>query len=511
MTTNSYLEYFLTLLGWIINNGLWNILLSTGLFVVPLLFKVVGIWLKVREEGEDEGNKGTLSIVRIENAIYGAFIVMVFCCVPLFNISLSTMQIDLSRSKYCGTWIAAKPEDSGFRGTISSLDDKTAKAPIWWMLIHKVSKGITQASVATIPCRPDLRQVRFEVQHSYIKNGSLVAALQDFTNDCYSLALYDWKSQDQGKELNESVLRDIEWLGSRTFLNGAYQTLQSRTPRESFPWVSQRDDGYSNTGIGGYPTCAQWWSDEKVGLRKLVMEQADPGMWLRAKSAMRLINEDLKEFQEAVIRRLVSPASLQVSQGDSVYMGYGGNADFFTITSTATRAGSMVGQVLGSLAIFPALDAMRQSLPMVQSLLLMAIYVMLPLILMFSAYDFKTAVTLTFVIFALNFLTFWWELARWLDSWMIEALYSSDTHSRWNVMGIQNTSDDIIINFVMGTMFLVLPAVWMGALSWAGVKVGGTLETGAMQRGTAESKQAGGKGGEAATKGGTSAINQLKK
>ncbi|CEE93030.1 conjugal transfer protein TraG N-terminal domain-containing protein [Xenorhabdus koppenhoeferi] len=495
MTTNNYLEYFLTLLGWVINNGIWNVLLSTGIFVSPLLIKIVGIWLKVREEGEDEGNKATLSIARIENSVYGAFVVMVFCCVPLFNVSVSTIKFDDSRAKYCGTWTPAKPADSGYNEVISSLGDKTAKVPIWWMLTHKLSKGITQAAIASIPCRPDLRQVRFEVQHSYVKNSALAAALQDFTYDCYSLALYDWKSKDQGKESNENTLRDIGWLGSQTFLNGAYQTLQSRTPREGFPWVPKRDDGYPNTGVGGYPTCAQWWSDGKVGLRKLVMEQADPDMWLRAKSAIKIINKNSKEFEEAVIRRLVSPESLKVSQGGSVYMGYGGNADF-TATNTATRAGAMVGQALGSIAIFPALDAMRQSLPMVQALLLMAIYVMLPMILMFAAYEFKTAITLTFVIFALNFLTFWWELARWLDSWLISALYDSDTHSRWNVIGMQNTSDDIIINFVMGTMFIILPTVWMGALSWAGVKIGGALENG-MQRGTAESKQAGGKGGEA--------------
>ncbi|VGG57494.1 Uncharacterised protein [Klebsiella quasipneumoniae] len=34
MTTNSYLEYILTRLGWVINNGLWNVLLGTGLFVL---------------------------------------------------------------------------------------------------------------------------------------------------------------------------------------------------------------------------------------------------------------------------------------------------------------------------------------------------------------------------------------------------------------------------------------------------------------------------------------------
>ncbi len=57
ITTNSYLEFFLTLLGWIINNGIWNLLIATGLFALPLVLKVVGIWLKVREEGDDEGNK----------------------------------------------------------------------------------------------------------------------------------------------------------------------------------------------------------------------------------------------------------------------------------------------------------------------------------------------------------------------------------------------------------------------------------------------------------------------
>lgn len=107
-----------------------------------------------------------------------------------------------------------------------------------------------------------------------------------------------------------------------------------------------------------------------------------------------------------------------------------------------------------SLAAFPAFDAMRQALPMVQALLLMAIYVMLPLILAFGSYEFKTVITVSFVVFALNFLTFWWELARWLDSWLMEALYSSDTHSRRNAAGFQNSSDDFIMNFVMGRCLL---------------------------------------------------------
>ncbi|EJN6644557.1 conjugal transfer protein TraG N-terminal domain-containing protein, partial [Escherichia coli] len=99
-----------------------------------------------------------------------------------------------------------------------------------------------------------------------------------------------------------------------------------------------------------------------------------------------------------------------------------------------------------------------------------------------------------------HFLTFWWELARWLDSWMLTALYSSDTHTRFNMMGFQNTSDDLIMNLVMGTMFLVLPAVWLGALSWAGVHIGDGISRG-LPNGISEAKGAASSAGSIANRG----------
>ncbi|HDJ2774826.1 TPA: conjugal transfer protein TraG N-terminal domain-containing protein, partial [Serratia rubidaea] len=188
--------------------------------------------------------------------------------------------------------------------------------------------------------------------------------------------------------------------------------------------------------------------------------------------------------------RLVSPDNLTVSQGGRAYAGYGGNADF-TMGNSVNRVASTGGTALGSLAAFPAFDAMRQALPMVQAILLMAVYIMIPLILAFAAYNYASVITMTFVVFALNFLTFWWELARWLDSWFLEALYGSDTHSRWNVAGFQNSSDDLIMNLVMGAMFIVLPTVWMAALSWAGISVGQALGN-AVNAGSKKAQDTGG-------------------
>ncbi|MDC9597946.1 conjugal transfer protein TraG N-terminal domain-containing protein [Xenorhabdus anantnagensis] len=493
MTANSYLEYFLTLLGWVINNGLWHILIATGLFTLPLVVKVIAVWLKVRECGEEDGQAGLQSLARIENTLYGAFFVMVVCCVPLVNVSLTTLQYDTSRAKSCGTWTPTAPDSSGYAPVMSSLNKQTAAVPLWWAVVHRLSKGLTQAAVASIPCRPDLRQLRFDVQHTRISNPALAAELQDFTHDCYALALYQWKQRDQEHITDPIILNDIGWLGSRTFLAGDYRTLQSRLPRADFPWQESRDNGRPYTGQGGYPTCQAWWSTAQTGLKDRVLAQADPGLWLRLSATLKILGKNTPAYQEAVIRRLVSPVNLTISQEGYVYAGYGGNADP-TLLDGANRIGTSAGALLGGLLSMPMFDAVRQALPMMQAVILMALYILIPLIVLFAAYEFKTIFTLTFVIFALNFLTFWWELARWLDSHLLEALYGSDTHSLFNLAGIQNTSDDLIMGLVMGTLFIVLPMVWLGALAWAGVRMGDMA--GMMSQGVGQVRQSAGMFGQ---------------
>ncbi|WP_426576255.1 conjugal transfer protein TraG N-terminal domain-containing protein [Xenorhabdus stockiae] len=493
MTANSYLEYFLTLLGWVINNGLWHILIATGLFTLPLVVKVIAVWLTVRECGEEGGQAGLQSLARIENTLYGAFFVMVVCCVPLVNVSLSTLQYDTSRAKICGTWTPTTTDNSGYASVISSLNNQTAAVPLWWAVVHRLSKGLTQAAVASIPCRPDLRQLRFDVQHTRISNPVLVAELQDFTHDCYALALYQWKQRDREHTTDPIILNDIGWLGSRTFLSGDYRTLQSRLPRADFPWQESRDNGRPYTGPNGYPTCQVWWSTAQTGLKDRVLAQADPGLWLRLSATLKILGKNTPAYQEAVIRRLVSPVNLSVSQDGYVYAGYGGSADP-TLLDGANRIGTSAGALLGGLLSMPVFDAVRQALPMMQAVILMALYILIPLIVLFAAYEFKTIFTLTFVIFALNFLTFWWELARWLDSHLLEALYGSDTHSLFNLAGIQNTSDDLIMGLVMGTLFIVLPMVWLGALAWAGVRMGDMA--GMMSQGVGQVRQSAGMFGQ---------------
>ena len=151
----------------------------------------------------------------------------------------------------------------------------------------------------------------------------------------------------------------------------------------------------------------------------------------------------------------------------------------------------------------PQLDV-RQALPMVLSFLKMALVICLPLVLVISTYDLKTLVTTSCVQFALCFVDFWFQLARWIDSTILDALYgSAASQNDFSVLfGLNDSFGDMLLNFVMGTMFLVLPAFWITALAWSGVRAGNLLQ--GLSDGTRES-------GNAAAKGASTSINAAKR
>jgi len=300
----------------------------------------------------------------------------------------------------------------------------------------------------------------------------------------------------QQSKLNISKSDDVGWIGSHFFLNtpGYYDTDHAQIPRKSWPYDHHRDTGLYNPGEGGYPTCTQWWTDKGIGIRDRALSLVRPTIW----QMVTRLGQSKGVYEEAILRTIVSQRNMQVSQNGRVYPGYGGDLDG-TLFNAVARTTSTLGHLVGSLGAFPAFDSVRQALPMVQALLLMALVVCFPIVILFSAYSIKTIITLSFVQFALCFLTFWWELARWLDSWLIGVLYNSSSHSRWNFAGLQNTQDDLIINLVMGTMFIVLPAFWLGSLVWAGVAIGSLLSS-YNEKGTSTAQKTGGLGAGAATK-----------
>lgn len=179
-----------------------------------------------------------------------------------------------------------------------------------------------------------------------------------------------------------------------------------------------------------------------------------------------------------------------------------------TIWNGAARAVGTFGIALGSVGYFPAMDMLRQALPMVMAFLKMAMVICLPIALIIGAYQLKVAMTMSVIFFALVFVDFWFQLARWIDSTILDALYGSGSPhlSLDPVMGLNTATQDAILNFVMASMFIIMPMFWIGALGWAGISVGSSLISG-LQSGTDPVKNAGSQGAEFATQGANDAIH----
>lgn len=499
--TTDYLEYYLTLVGWIINNGIWSVLVASGVFAIPFLAIVVQEWLKARGEGADEGNKGVLSSVRIENRVWVAIVVVMFAGIPFIDVDMNIIQFDESRSQQCQVKVP-KPDETGWGQSFTTLNSQSARLPVWWAFIHTLSRALTGASVAAIPCGVDLRQMRIEIDATRIDDPVMAQEVSDFSHDCYGPARA--KLFMRRPELSEAQQYDVTWIGSRFFLNtpGYYDTYHSNTPREGWPYNSSRDAGLAQVPSGaGYPTCKQWWSDGH-GLRARLLAQVDPSLLNRLASWVGFMSRT--DVDDSVIRAIAAPRQQKLNQG-ATYTDYGGQVDK-TLPNVVTRAVSDVGLAVGATVAFPGMDAMRQALPMVLSLLKMALVICIPLVLVVGTYDLKTVVTVSVVQFALFFVDFWFQLARWIDSTILDALYGWGWG--WNrpvtnfdpVMGLNNAFGDLLLNFVMGTMFIVLPSLWVAALGWAGIKVGNTAQM--MTMGSDGAKSAGGQGFGTLLKGG---------
>lgn len=471
MNVNSYVEYFFTLLGWNLSNGATSTLASSGLALLPIPIVLLTMWLKARDQGHDEGNKGLLALTWVETKIYTMLAVIALAFMPLVPLSLNTIKYDETRSQQCGRAVA-KPGETAWGASFSSLDGTEAKVPLLWMVVHRVSKGVAGEMISKIPCGADLRQVQMTVDSTRLTDPYLRNEVGDFVRDCYAKAkvtLYQNKPN-----LTEEELKELNWIGNDFFLKNAgyYDSEYSHTPREAWPYDANRDAGLPDDRGGGFPTCDQWWSDPDSGLRARLVAAVPPTTWEQIQGAYSFRSEE--EIQNAMLKVLVSPENQQLTNG-SVYSGY--NSLNPNAGDAAAGAGAIVGSAVGGLAYFPFLATVRQSLPNLVAYVAMVIIICIPFVLVMGAYDLKVTLIITFVLFGTFMLDFWFELARWIDTRLLDALYGAGSpHSSLNLSGLSNATGDMFISFVTGTMFLLIPALWMAAFSWAGFKIGGIAE-----------------------------------
>lgn len=489
MLVTDYLEYYFTVLGWVLNNGFWLLLAETGVFLIPIIGIVTNSWLDAKQKGTDEGSKAVASINNAEVKVWTALVVIMLTCVPAVNLSTSTISYTDERNKQCDIEIYGQeryprkaPEDTAIGSQFEMIGNESARVPLWWWLVHGVSKGYAAAGVAKIPCTADVRQIAQTVDATRIKDPVTLAEISDFASSCYGAARA--KLLASGANLTVAESDDTWWLGSSYFLStpGYYDTIQARNPIARFPFHQDRDEGYADTGHGGYPTCKEWWSASD-GLKSRILNEVDPSVWVGLKGWFN--NSTEQEIQEETIRQIISPKQLNKNlDATATYRHYSGanmRHDLHGVAVADSTIRANLGVAWESFFFGGKIDAIKSALPMLQSAFIMVIVVTLPFAIFASGYNITIVATFTFALFALHMLDFWFALATWADASLLQAIDGSSSLSsrvnRWFSAGSDQLADQVMNFLIAPALFIILPGMFFVVMSWAGVKAGGSANT----------------------------------
>src|SRR5690606_16411792 len=159
--------------------------------------------------------KGVPWRARGVEAWWGPCLLLLFACSALLPVNLTNLRLDAQASQRCGISVA-QPHETAWGVTFDTLGEQSANVPVWWYLVHTLSKGVTAAGTAAIPCAPDIRQIRMDIDETRIHDQVLLQEVADFTKDCYGRSRARLFSQRPVLSKEEDF--DTSWIGSQLFL-----------------------------------------------------------------------------------------------------------------------------------------------------------------------------------------------------------------------------------------------------------------------------------------------------
>ncbi len=520
MGVSSYFEFITTLFGWVMYDNMWAILADTGIIFIPVIVMFISHIKSSHQGGDDEGNAALQSQKKIEADFFAMMAVLIFAAIPMMEVTLSEMKYAkpaLSCSATAET-VTASNTGTTYDGTLASMAGETGKIPLWWAALHWLSKAVTSAAVASIPCSLDLAGVETSLAEAPLADPTLNAELGQFYKDCWQRAYSNYSRNVDPTTLTELQANSTNWIGSSYFLSsGLYDQYTARSPVARFPYDATRDASYSeDTGEGGYPTCNQWWQSGNSGLRNQLLTNLDPDLMNEMLyGAQSIINglvgtslngsqkEDVFLRKYLTVRRAsmsqINNLGLATSYGegtdDSIdanlaeaadpdlgllsrgwgLLKAGGNYILGGLKDRVSAAGTAVGGVLGAPSSLAQGAGIRHGVSLFQGLILMMFVIALPVIMIVGGYSLKTLATLSVVFFGLHFLTFLWAIAYWVDNRMIQILLGGGSVNVSLVpLGIFNPGTDamqsMVLLYLSRFLYLVCPAMYLMGLGWVGIQ-----------------------------------------
>ena len=475
----SYLELHTTLIAWQLYNLIYDILVGTGLIVLPVLWLLVST--STQSLGEDKGEDHETAVLQIKNMV-GAIIVIIFCLAPLYSINPTDVKF--------------KPPASSTSGQTPAVVDATAdpttysdhfgqsmapvRIPAWWGLLHSISAGLTNAVIDRLNTPGDLRDTRMLLESRNIEDPSLAADYNEFVSGCY------WRAKDNYQSLAQQGLvptgQDVSWAGSEYLLGmaGGYQlcTTKENCRRAPASLRVQFSDPAELARRGLGDTCADWW--ETIRVKILDQAKADQGTWDKMWGGLTgfLSSQSDREREDILVRKTLE--NFHVNEGLSAEYNM----------NPVSGVGQEVVDLVSGVAIAKEwldmtvlVNVLKQALPIMTAVILLFIVMIIPLGLLFSSFRISGVIRLSFLYFSFIFFHALLAFASWLDHHLTLMLYQGATQplSHWFI-GSQghlggNEQKEWLIDIVLMGFYVIVPLLWFGVMGAIGVAAAAGMDS----------------------------------
>lgn len=480
MSVDSYLELFTTLFGWHFYGIVWDVLVATGIVYLPFLGILIDHWRGSAEDAE-WGSAAPASLRKLELDLFLALAVVVLAGQPATLTPLSTSTLAYAPPSTLANPAPATATPASSRSTYGTSgfagSPETVNLPVWWYGVLATSSGLNHAIVAGLPSASSWRVVEQQARLATIEDPRIRQEVSTFYSECFVPARSKFEREAPidavvTRELASNGTADPEWMGSHIYrqISGYYDSLRPIEPVPGWSYVASRDTEYDSAAPpeAGRPSCKQWWEDPTIGLRQKMLTQADKTAGglsgLVVAIAPTLAGETQKD---ALAKAVLSNAPPVWSSNDLVAH----NVATTGVLGTAAnliKGGLAAGGVVTASALFSvSMTVLLQALPMIQALLLLGLYALLPFIVVMSRYSVGFLVTAGLGLFSVKFWSVLWYLAMWVDQNLITSMYpDSNVFLEILVNPGEHDVKRLLLNMLSTGMYLGLPLLWSGMMSW---------------------------------------------
>lgn len=490
MTVDSYLELFTSLFGWTFYGILWDVLVSTGIVFLPFLGILIDNWREPAQGGE-VGHASGLSLRRMEIEMFMALLVVVLAgqpaaLTPLNAGTLSYVPPPTLLDAAPPTATVASPQSTygstGFTGTAA-----TVNIPAWWYAVMAMSSGFGHAVIEGLPTTSDMRSFEQQARLATIADPRLRQEVSDFFSQCYIPARSKYQSERPSTAAITALLTtygadDPDWMGSQVYRNtpGYYDSLRPANQITGWAYNAARDTEYDPVAPppSGKPFCKQWWEDSSIGLREKLINEADATSAGFSGLVVAIAPALASEQQNDAVAKIVLTNAPPSWSNNDLIAHNASNSGLINAAGNMVKGGLAVGGVVAASATFSVtMTAVLQALPMVQAIMLLGIYALLPMVVVLSRYSISMMVVGAMAIFSVKFWTVLWYLAMWVDQNLILSMYP-DINVFLQIFANPGEHDvkRMLLNMITTSLYLGLPLLWSGMMAWAGVKVGRSLD-----------------------------------